>query len=154
MPQESFPKTPRLFYAIRWCVIFWGYIDHVFTQIFPKQYELRGGCQQTGECCKLIALEMPTYVKTNGFWYRFFYRFGIWWNSKINGFTYAGTLNDHFLGFTCNRLSKNNTCMDYFNRPRVCREYPVVGYFGKPRLYKGCGYWLSLKPKKIKLLKD
>ena len=123
------------------------------ARIFPSQWQLKGGCQKTGECCKLIVLEMPAFLKMPAL-FRLARKWGIWWHERINGFTYAGEeAGGALIGFTCKRLGKNHLCLDYKNRPRVCREYPQVRYYGKPRLYKGCGFYFSLRAQKPKIFR-
>ena len=155
MKQDApFPKTPWYFMSLRWLVIVWGHIESFFAKAFPTQWQRKGQCLKTGSCCRLIGLELPPMCETSDRWFYWMKKWGIWWNERVNGFTYAGHLNRYLLGFTCNRLGADHTCMDYKNRPRVCRQYPWVGYFGKPKLCKGCGFSFSLRPSRIKIFKD
>ena len=150
--QPLFPPAAKTVLLIRWISIIWGYVEIGMAKIFPTQWVLRGGCQKSGLCCKLISMDLHGIARLP-FLYKVISKSAIWWNEKINGFTYTGQENRKVLAFTCNRLGKDNTCMDYKNRPRICREFPQVKYFGKPLLYKGCGFRVQLKPTKSKLAK-
>ena len=44
----------------------------------------------------------------------------------------------HVMG--CRYLSKKGTCTRYALRPAVCRKWPMIEYFGYPRILKGCGF--------------
>ena len=44
----------------------------------------------------------------------------------------------HVMG--CRHLRNDGTCGDYHLRPLICRQWPVVEYFGYPKILKGCGY--------------
>ncbi|MCB1085345.1 MAG: YkgJ family cysteine cluster protein, partial [Chlamydiia bacterium] len=44
----------------------------------------------------------------------------------------------HVMG--CRYLKKDGTCRQYRLRPLVCRQWPMIEYFGYPQILKGCGY--------------
>ena len=145
-------RPSKLVLIIRWCFIIWGYIETQMAKVYPTQWVRRGGCQKTGLCCKLIVMDLHPIARLP-FLYKIVSKAAIWVSEKINGFTYAGQEGKEVIAFTCNRLAKDNTCMDYKNRPRICREYPQVKYFGKPLLHKGCGFRVQLRATKSKLIK-
>jgi Fe-S-cluster containining protein len=40
----------------------------------------------------------------------------------------------------CRYLQKDGSCGHYHLRPTVCRKWPLIEHFGKPRILKGCGF--------------
>lgn len=66
----------------------------------------------------------------------------IWWSYFFNKMRLIGCfIDDGYLLFTCEHLTKDNKCDYYFWRPFLCREYPRgFSYFIKPAVLPGCGY--------------
>jgi Fe-S-cluster containining protein len=95
-----------------------------------------GQCLKRGNCCHYILIP-----KTKGFlgWLHLF------WNQEINGFYFRDrkphTFDDkpmYVMG--CRYLQKDGSCKHYGLRPAVCRKWPMIEYFGYPRVLKGCGF--------------
>ena len=47
---------------------------------------------------------------------------------------------NYILEFTCQHCQANGKCGNYFWRPNVCRNYPLVDYFDEPKLLPNCGF--------------
>ena len=45
----------------------------------------------------------------------------------------------------CRYLQKNKRCKHYFLRPMVCRKWPIIEYFGYPKVLKGCGFSYKIR---------
>ena len=125
---------------IRWPVrvlLFpWVWLD-IFAQkcaakIIRPPYRQEGHCLKRGNCCRYILIP-----ETKGLLGRlhFFY------NTQIQGFFPRYT--DHsekIIVMGCRYLQKDGSCKHHKLRPVVCRKWPQIEYFGKPRILKGCGF--------------
>jgi Fe-S-cluster containining protein len=49
------------------------------------------------------------------------------------------------LVFTCRNLTPEGKCGNYFWRPNICRNYPLVDYFEEPKFLPGCGFGAKLR---------
>jgi Fe-S-cluster containining protein len=100
----------------------------------PNKQE--GACLKRGNCCHYILLE--DYTGWKG-------AVSLFWNTQINGFFLRDTVpyecdGRKVLVLGCRYLSKKGSCTRYKLRPAVCRKWPLIEYFGKPRMLKGCGF--------------
>ncbi len=100
-----------------------------------------GSCHRRGNCCYYILLP---YVKgflgkILSFWYTEVYGFYL---REDKTFTHEGK-KIQVMG--CRYLQKNGACSHYFFRPKICRIWPIIEVFGRPRLLKGCGFQAKLK---------
>lgn len=104
-----------------------------------SEYVRRGGCQNTGMCCRSLAIEIPRSWARRSWLVR-----GLrgWYRSGFN-FHSLGTLHGNWLVFECHHLRPDNRCGIYPYRPKLCREFPVTPLFGHGRLHKGCGFWFA-----------
>lgn len=99
-------------------------------------FKKEGKCLQRGNCCHYILVP-----EAKGFLGRLFY----FWNTQILGF-YRRNLkvyesdSKRVYVMGCRYLKKDGKCGHYHLRPAVCRKWPVIEYFGYPRIIKGCGY--------------
>jgi hypothetical protein len=95
-----------------------------------------GSCLKRGHCCHYILV--PECKGLLGIVYYF-------WNTQILGF-YPRTRQVHeaegkrVLVMGCRYLRQNGSCSHYHLRPLVCRKWPMIEYFGYPRILKGCGF--------------
>lgn len=114
-----------------------NYITNTFRGLFPKKWRRIGKCLQCGNCCKKILLQMtPTQTRSP-----LFRKLAIGWIAWLFDFVYLGTdFEYNYLLFTCKHLQTNGKCGNYFWRPNICRNYPLVDYFNQPSLLPGCGY--------------
>ena len=95
-----------------------------------------GKCLRRGNCCHYILVP-----EEKGALGKLFY----FWNTQFLGF-YRRTTDVHesegkrVYVMGCRYLKKDGTCRHYFLRPAVCRKWPIIEYFGRPRILKGCGF--------------
>lgn len=102
---------------------------------FKTEYERKGQCQMTGQCCKMVGLSFPKswlnyprLTNTVKSWHAYRYNF-----------SYLGTV-DSMHVYECRYLTKDNKCGIHRFKPRLCRDYPVTPWYGFTKVYKGCGY--------------
>ena len=118
--------------------------------IIPPPYKKVGKCKKRGKCCHYILLE---------------YRKGImgklllYWNTELNGFYLRQNERIESDGrpmwvMGCRYLKKDGRCAHYRTRPMVCRSWPVIESFRKPRILKGCGFKIEVRNQKSLLLLD
>lgn len=100
------------------------------------EYIRVGACAKCGKCCQLLAIQYPAFfnrlprlLNVTIAWHQFRY-----------GFTYFNKEGNYLL-YKCSFLRRDNTCAIYRFRPRLCREYPRVGLYGKPPIHFGCGFY-------------
>ena len=142
-PQDEIPKQ-KVPGWIRWPIraIFLPFVlldllCQKFVRFFFKTpYKQVGKCNKRGNCCYFIL----TYAPTN--WLKKLYYF---WITEINGFYPRQQKplivdNVKFKVMGCRYFKKNGECSHYRLRPMICRQWPVIEYFGPPKILKGCGY--------------
>ncbi len=105
--------------------------------LFKTRWVLEGKCRQCGNCCQEILLKMtPRQISS-----KFFTSVAIKWISWLFDFILLRVDYDNqYLAFTCKHRKSNGKCGNYFWRPSICRNYPLVDYFEEPRLLPGCGF--------------
>jgi hypothetical protein len=109
--------------------------------LIQPPFKKGGKCLKRGNCCHYILV--PEVKGILGKLFHF-------WNTQILGFylhrseTYESDgKRVHVMG--CRYLKKNGTCAHYHLRPTVCRKWPIIEYFGYPRILKGCGFKAILR---------
>lgn len=122
------------------------YAEKCAKWIVPPPFKQVGSCKRRGNCCHYILFPEP-----KGFFFKLFF----FWNTEIYGFyqreqqTY--TYEDKkIIVMGCRYLQKNGSCSRHFFRPKVCRSWPIIEIFGKPRVLKGCGYQAKIKQSQVK----
>ncbi len=115
-------------------------------QLIRPPFKKAGHCLKRGNCCHYILIP-----EAKGWLGKLYYL----WNTQILGF-YRRTSDIHesdgkrVYVMGCRYLKKDGSCSHYHLRPAVCRKWPVIEYFGYPRIIKGCGYRaISRESKKI-----
>jgi hypothetical protein len=118
-------------------VILDNLLTNLTKKLFPRKWTLTGACRQCGNCCKEIYLKMtPGQMKS-----RLFTNISIRWISWLFDFNLLRTDHEHhYLVFNCKHLTSDGKCGNYFWRPNICRNYPLVDYFEEPKLLPGCGF--------------
>lgn len=122
--------------------LFFHYMELVanwFLGINKKtEYVLKGSCNKCGRCCHLLAVQYPKFferlpivVNTLIKWHQFRYNF-----------MFRGKEEYHLL-YECNWLLEGGRCKIYPFRPRLCREYPKMGFFGHPLRHAECGFYFE-----------
>ena len=115
--------------------------EKVAKWIIRPPYERVGTCKRRGNCCHYIL-----FPETHGIVKKLF----LFWNTEIHGFYRRENMNYEYEGkkvlvMGCRYLQKDGGCSNYKFRPKVCRSWPIIEYFGFPKVLKGCGYQAKLK---------
>ena len=77
---------------------------------------------------------------------KFFTNLAIRWISWLFDFILLEVNREYnYLAFTCKYCLADGKCGNYFWRPSVCRNFPLVDYFTEPKLLPGCGF--SARPR-------
>ena len=110
--------------------------------LFRSRWQLEGSCNQCGNCCKEIYLKIsPRQLGSE-----LFSKLAIWWITWLFDFILIKIdYDNHYLVFTCKHLRPDGKCGNYFWRPSVCRNYPLVDYFDEPKFLPGCGFRARLR---------
>jgi len=115
--------------------------QRVARWLIPPPFKRMGKCLRRGNCCYSILLP-----ETKGILGRVFY----FWNTQVLGFYRQDGLVYESEGkrvyvMGCRYLQKDGSCKHYALRPVVCRKWPMIEYFGVPRIIKGCGFKAVLR---------
>lgn len=105
-------------------------------KIIRPPYRKEGHCYQRGNCCHYLLIPEP-----KGLLGRFFF----FWCTQINGFYLRQAKpidceGEKMCLMGCRYLKKDGRCAHYHYRPAICRQWPIIEYFGPPRILKGCGF--------------
>ena len=99
-------------------------------------FKKAGKCLKRGNCCHYILLPEAKGVLGKLFYF---------WSTQFLGFyrRYSEVYESegkrvYVMG--CRYLKKDGRCGHYHLRPVVCRKWPMIEYFGQPRMIKGCGF--------------
>lgn len=105
--------------------------------LFRTRWKLGGKCKQCGVCCQEILLKMtPRQISS-----KFFTNLAIRWISWLFDFILLRVDYEYnYLVFTCKHKQKDGKCGNYFWRPSICRNYPLVDYFERPKVLPECGF--------------
>lgn len=116
-------------------------LDNWITQglkgLFPTKFKIKGQCNKCGKCCEEILLKMtPSQIHND-----FFRNLCVRWLSWLYDFYLLHIdLKRGYLGFSCKHRGKDGRCQNYFWRPPICRNFPLIDYFEEPVFIPGCGY--------------
>lgn len=108
-----------------------------------SRFVRKGQCERSGLCCQSLGIELPPSWVRRPRVVAFFRA----WYARIHNFQSLGPPQGRLLPFACNYLTADKTCGIYPFRPKLCREYPNGGFFGKVELHRGCGYWFVEREK-------
>ena len=105
-------------------------------KIIRPPFKQVGHCYQRGNCCHYVLIPQP-----KGILQRLFY----FWYTQINGFyprqpDPIESEGEKMMVMGCRYLQKNGRCGHYRLRPMICRQWPLIEYFGFPKRLKGCGF--------------
>lgn len=108
----------------------------IAKKIITPPHQQIGSCKKRGNCCHFILLPEPKGVLGRLFFF---------WYTQINGFFPRSRRPiDHqghkMMVMGCRYLQDDGSCKHHRLRPTLCREWPLIEYFGPPRVLKGCGY--------------
>lgn len=159
VPNEPKGGIPRQWVPgwIRWPVrfIFLPFVildvtmQRIARMLIRPPFKQVGSCKKRGNCCHYIMIRKPKNLL--GWVFKF-------WNTQFNGF-YLRTDEDYeyegrkVMVMGCRYLQKDGSCKHYGSRPMVCRKWPVIEQFTRPRILKGCGFKAVLRNKEQTPLK-
>jgi Fe-S-cluster containining protein len=126
----------RLIYLFLQPVVMISFILSKIEQyVKPPAWPISGACLKCGQCCKLLAMHVPSFVAQ-----REYLRNMVKWYYEENfGMIYEALDDEVWMVFSCPNL-KNNLCSIYNRRPRICRQYPFENSFLKPDIASYCGF--------------
>lgn len=105
--------------------------------VTSSKWRLSGQCRQCGTCCEEICLRITPKQLAS----RMFRKLAVAWVCWLFDFIYLRTdYTNYYVIFTCKHRLPNGSCGNYFWRPNVCRNFPLVDYFEQPRFIPGCGF--------------
>jgi hypothetical protein len=154
-PQEGIPKQ-WLPGWIRWpirvlampLILMDLYAQKVATWALRPPYRQVGACRKRGNCCHYILI--PEAKGWMG-------KFAFFVYTQIYGF-YPRYPEPHLYEgkriqvMGCRYLKKGGSCSHYRLRPTVCRKWPLIAHFGRPRVLKGCGFQAVPRTDRLKVL--
>jgi hypothetical protein len=110
--------------------------QRVARLLIRPPYKQAGACKQRGNCCRYIMIQHSTGLLGKLY---------LFWNKEINGFYPRFNEPQEYEGKSvivmgCRYLKADGRCGHYHLRPAVCRKWPMIEYFGYPRILKGCGF--------------
>lgn len=105
-------------------------------KVICPPFRQEGHCYQRGNCCYYVLLPEPKGIITRLFYF---------WYTQVNGFFLRSpepieSEGEKMVIMGCRYLQKDGRCKHYRLRPTLCREWPMIRYFGYPRILKGCGF--------------
>ena len=113
--------------------------NYYIHKVFPTQYVRQGKCKKRGVCCTNLAIGASSFIlKRPYFKYIVLKYFSFFYNFEPIG----EHLEEKVIVFRC-RYLKNYQCSIHKFRPFMCRRYPIVNFFGKPKVLPGCGYFFE-----------
>ena len=111
-------------------------LNFYINKFFPTQYIRKGFCKKRGVCCSNLAIGISSFILKRPLYKTFVIKmFSFFYNFDLKGESYE----DNVLIFNC-RYLVDNQCSIHRFRPFICRRYPLVNFFGKPKVLPGCGY--------------
>ncbi len=150
-PKEGIPKQflPRWIIKLVQCVCL-PYVlldlqaQKIARKLIRPPHVRAGQCKKRGNCCYYIRMRHSRWLNP----------IQIFWATQINGFFFRSK-NLHqteegkqYYTMGCRHLKTDGSCGNYRLRPQICRAWPVIEYFGEPRLLKGCGYYAKPRNEK------
>ena len=147
IPKQFLPHWIRMGIWIIFLPFVWldAFAKKIAKLVVRPPFKRAGKCKKRGNCCYYITmrkrkgilgkLQMIWALEVNGFYKRYPQPF------------FENGQELYVLG--CRYLKKNGQCAHYFFRPTICREWPIIEYFGYPKLLKDCGYYPKALKKKV-----
>lgn len=124
-----------------------NFIMRSIKSVFPRDWELSGGCKKCGKCCQEIFMGIrPILLKA-----KYPLKIIVAWIEWLFDFKLKSIdrQSSHLI-FTCNNIGPDGLCKNYFWRPNICRNFPIVDYFEEPNPHSWCGYKIKCKQDIIK----
>lgn len=105
--------------------------------LFKNYWVLEGKCKQCGVCCQEILLKITPRQLSSPL----FRTLAIKWTCWLFDFILLRVdYDNNYLVFTCKHRLPSGKCGNYFWRPNICRNYPLVDYFDEPKMLPICGF--------------
>ena len=148
IPKQKVPSWIR--WSIRTLLIPFLYLEVLTEKIakilVPPPFKQTGSCKRRGNCCHYIL-----FPESKGLLAKLL----LFWNTEIYGFYQRESKTYDYedkkiIVMGCRYLQKNGSCSRHFFRPKVCRTWPVIELFGRPRILKGCGYQAKIKESQVR----
>ena len=99
-------------------------------------FEIGGACQHSGNCCRKIELvNKGTVIQSAAA-----FKTAIDEDASLSRFVPDFDEEKRIQSFSCSCLNDDNYCVDYENRPLLCRQYPASFFISHDRILAGCGY--------------
>jgi Fe-S-cluster containining protein len=149
LPEGGIPKQ-KLPSWVRWSIrlIYIPFLqleilaEKIARWIIRPPFVQKGQCKRRGNCCHYIL-----FPETHGIMKKLFF----FWNTEVHGFYQRIGMEGEYEGkkifiFGCRYLKENGSCSNHLFRPKVCRSWPLISYFGPPKILKGCGYSVKIRP--------
>lgn len=145
IPRQWLPAFIR--WPLRVLMLPWVLIDlsvqRLAKKIVRPPFRQKGHCLQRGNCCHYLLLPEP-----KGILPRLFY----FWFTQVDGFYLRQSEpmeseGQRVMVMGCRYLRDDGRCAHYRLRPMLCREWPLIEYFGRPRVLKGCGFYAEPRKK-------
>ncbi|MCX6990421.1 MAG: YkgJ family cysteine cluster protein [Chlamydiae bacterium] len=145
IPKQWLPEWLRLILKLSYLPVLLLdlFAQKVARYIIQPPFKQVGSCKRRGNCCYFILIPQPSGTLGKIFYF---------WQTQVNGF-FLRSLSPQdekgkkMLVMGCRHLNEDGSCNSYKTRPSVCRRWPVIEYFGAPRVLKGCGFSPVLKKK-------
>jgi len=115
---------------------FFETLSYKIITLFKKtEFVRQGQCQMTGQCCNAIGMEFPKS------WQRYPRIINVIkkWHYLRYNFKFHG-IQGNMLVYECQYLTKDNRCGIQKFKPKLCRDFPKIPYWGYTKLHKGCGF--------------
>lgn len=138
----------------RWTIYFWCafyyfsyYLlasrrlkSYCIKMLILETFYIVGKCQKSGYCCRGISIkDSQHFISDKDYFQKFCARF-----PSFHRFFPVQFKNGRLL-FNCRCLSLDNYCLDYDNRPNICRQYPFASFIEVGFIRKGCGFSVAMK---------
>jgi hypothetical protein len=137
IPKQKFPTVIRRSLQL----LIWPFMlldlsmQKVAKLIIRPPYKQIGKCKRRGNCCRYILMRKPEGILG---------KIHYFWSMEINGFyrrqKSEEVENEGVIILGCRYLRQDGGCGNYRFRPLICRQWPIIEYFGEPRILKGCGF--------------
>ena len=111
----------------------------LLQRVIRPGFVIQGACDKRGVCCQHIIGDPPRAVKDRPRLLALYARY----HALAHRFSVVARGPNDELIFSCGHLKSDGRCGIYRYRPRLCRNYPVLPFFGAPRVLPGCAYKIA-----------
>ncbi len=110
-------------------------------------FPIKGDCQHSGNCCRGIMLYYDNEAITSLKKYQLL-------SSTFShdkrfvpnmGSSDSQCSEESISSYNCSKLSSQNKCLSYHDRPQLCRQYPWSYFYDHGRLKPNCGYFIAYR---------